>query len=153
MINEEYKILNNGKRITCGIIIIDNSKSILAGHPTGKRYDSDCCYDILKGCCNKGEDDLDCALRELYEESGIEIKDKENIIDLGIKSYNKKKDIHLFLYKVKNFPKIDTLKCNSFFELNGKMLPEMNGYKIINKDKRNLFYKGLQYIFKTIEEL
>lgn len=152
MINEEYKILNNGKRITCGIIIMDDNKSILAGHPTGKKYDKEC-YDILKGCCEKGEEDLDCALRELYEESGFVIKDKEKIIDLGIKNYNKKKDMHLFLYRVKKFPSLKKLKCTSFFELNGKMIPEMNGYKIINKNKRYLFYKGLQFIFKTIDEL
>ena len=95
---ENFKIVN-GKRITCGIIIADKNNNILAGHPTGKKYDKEC-YDILKGCCDKGENDLECAIRELYEESGYIIKDKENIIDLGTVNYKRDKDIHLFFIEL-----------------------------------------------------
>ena len=149
---ENFKIVN-GKRITCGIIIADKNNNILAGHPTGKKYDKEC-YDILKGCCDKGENDLECAIRELYEESGYIIKDKENIIDLGTVNYKRDKDIHLFLYRTDSMPNLKSLKCISYFETDdGKSLPEMNGYKIIGKEERHLFYKGLQKILKNIKEI
>lgn len=149
---ENFKIVN-GKRITCGIIIADKDNNILAGHPTGKPYDKEC-YDILKGCCDKGEEDLDCAIRELYEESGYVIEDKDSIVDLGVIDYQKNKDIHLFLYRINLMPKLENLKCGSYFETeDGKSLPEMNGYKVIGKEERNLFYKGLQRILKNIKEI
>ena len=149
---ENFKIVN-GKRITCGIIIADKNNNILAGHPTGKKYDKEC-YDILKGCCDKGENDLECAIRELYEESGYIIKDKENIIDLGTVNYKRDKDIHLFLYRTDSMPNLKSLKCISYFETDdGKSLPEMNGYKVIGKEERSLFYKGLQRILKNIKEI
>jgi len=150
---ENFKILKNGKKITCGIIIIDKDNNILAGHPTGKKYDKEC-YDILKGCCDNGEEELDCAIRELYEESGYIIKDKENIIDLGIIDYKKDKDIHLFLYRINKMPDLKTLKCISYFETdNGRSLPEMNGYKVISKNERYLFYKSIQRVLKNIKEI
>ena len=65
--------------MTCGIIISNDYDSILAGHPTGKRYNKEC-YDFLKGCAEEGEEDIDCALRELKEESGIDLKSKKNEI-------------------------------------------------------------------------
>lgn len=150
---ENYKILSNGHRITCGIILMNKDKAILAGHPTGKGFHKEC-YDILKGCCDAGEEDIDCAIRELREESGIDLSDKKDkIIDLGIKHYNKTKDIHLFLYKVDKFPRLRSLTCNSYFPLNGDMLPEMSGYKVISKKDRYLFYRGLQIVFKDIKEI
>lgn len=151
MLKENFKIIN-GKLITCGIIITNNNNDILAGHPTGKKYDKEC-YDILKGCCDKGEEDLDCALRELNEEAGI-ILPREEIVDLGVYEYNEEKNIHLFLFRTDEFPNLKKLHCKSYFETaNGKMLPEMNGYKIINKHERHLFYKGIQKVLKNIKQL
>lgn len=150
---ENYKVVN-GKRMTCGIIISNDYDSILAGHPTGKRYNKEC-YDFLKGCAEEGEEDIDCALRELKEESGIDLKNKiDEIKDLGIFNYNREKNIHLFLYRVKEFPNIDYLKCTSYFEgYHGKMLPEMNGFRVIRKNERYLFYKAIQVVLKQIKEL
>ena len=51
-------------------------------------------------------------------------------------------------------PNLKSLKCISYFETDdGKSLPEMNGYKVIGKEERNLFYKGLQKILKNIKEI
>lgn len=156
MINESYKIVD-GKRMTCGIIIADWNNSILAGHPTGKKYDKEC-YDLLKGCAEEGEEDFDCAVRELWEESGLKILSRKcharNIKDLGIFNYSKGKLIHLYLVRFRRFPDIKKLHCDSYFTTDkGKVLPEMNGYRVIKKDERHLFYKGLQCVLKQIEEL
>ena len=149
MKKENFKILPNGNRITCGIIIMDKYKNILGGHGTNKQG-----FDLLKGCCDENESDLECALRELREESGI-ILNNENIIDIGIKKYVKGKDIHLFLYKIgNNVIDLKSLNCTSYFETkSGKMLPEINYYRMIKKDERHLFYRSLQNVFKEIPEL
>lgn len=154
MIRENYKIQSNGKRITCAVIIADSNNAILSGHATGKKYGNEC-YDLLKGCCDKGEEDIDCAIRELFEESGFSLQTKKDcIIDLGIYKYNREKDIHVFLYRVNRFPNLKKLKCTSYFETpDGKTLPEMNGYRVIRKNERNLFYKGIQFVLNKIKEL
>ena len=155
MINEEYKIVN-GKRMTCGIIIANKDNDILAGHPTGRGYHAQC-YDLLKGCANKDEDDFACAARELKEESGINIFKKchlKKIKDLGIFQYNKEKYIHLYLVRFTKFPNTKKLHCDSYFYNDrGEKIPEMNGYRVIKKNERHLFYKGIQFVLKKIDEL
>lgn len=153
MFMEKLKRLKNGKYITCGVLIVDNENSILAGHPTGRKYDKEC-YDILKGCCDEGEEDIDCAIREVREESGIVLSKDDSLIDLGIISYRSDKDIHLFLHRVDTLPDVKSLKCTSYFYTHdGKFLPEMNGFRVIKKDERQLLHKGLQKVIKGIKEI
>jgi hypothetical protein len=51
----------------------------------------------------------------------------------------------------KNF-KMDDLKCITYFELHGKHYPEVDGYKIISKEERNMFNKVLWNKFTIIDE-
>ena len=74
------------------------------------------------------------------------------LIDCGIHPHNKEKNIHIFIYPTFWFPEITQLKCNSFFELNGKQYPEVDDYRIIKKDERHLFNKVLQDKFEIIDK-
>ena len=73
------------------------------------------------------------------------------LIDLGIHPHNKKKNIHLFMYKVNSFPVLEQLKCSTLCEKYGCMVPEVNGYAIIKKNERNKFLKVLQDKFELID--
>ena len=56
------------KELSCGFIIIDPKElRILGVHPTGHGK----VFDIPKGHIEKGETPLQCAIRELKEETGI----------------------------------------------------------------------------------
>jgi 8-oxo-dGTP pyrophosphatase MutT (NUDIX family) len=140
------------KKLTCGVVLIDKEGSILGCHPYGKRKSIG--YDFPKGCKEDGEEDLETACRELYEETNITLtdEDKKDLIDLGIHKHNKEKNIHLFLLKVEEFPKLNLLRCNSFFENHGKEYPEVDEWRIIKKDERHLFNNVLQNKFKLIDE-
>ena len=71
-----------------GIILIVNNKILLV--QSNKNKDLDNQWSIPKGKIDKGERELDCAIRELEEETGIKIK-RDNYEHLRI--YYKKNDI------------------------------------------------------------
>ena len=137
------------KKVTAAVVMIDNDGNILGCHGTGKPKDYG--FDFPKGEVEKGESDIDAAIRELREETGF-ILSKDNLIDIGVYPHNSKKDIHLFLCKMKELPNPQYLKCDSFFEANGKQIPEVDFYEIISKDNRKKFNMILQNKFEIIDK-
>lgn len=142
------------KTVTCAMVMINGDGDILGCHGTEKPIENG--YDFPKGCRDADdENDLATAIRELQEETGIILLDKERVVDAGIHPHNAKKNIHLFIYKVKEFHDLSTLKCTTYFEdRHGRTVPEMDGYKIIKKSEREkYFYHVLQDKFKIIDKI
>ena len=139
------------KKITAAIVIIDSEGNILGCHSTGKPKNSG--YDFPKGEVNEGESDISAAIRELREETDIYFLDYDiaRLIDAGVHSHNKEKDIHIFIYKTNYFPDLNTLKCTTYFERYGKKFPEVDEYRIISKSERGMFNKVLHDKFEIID--
>lgn len=117
------------KELSCGFVLTDRqSGKILACKPTGS--DRNLC-DIPKGHINIGETPLQCAFRELNEETGIledEVSDIEEIGRLPYQPY--KKDLHIF----KAVCNIDLAKlhCDStFVDSFGNVQTEVSGYLLV----------------------
>lgn len=133
------------KALSCGFVIINanNQREILACLPYGKSKGSVHSYDIPKGHKEMGETTLDAAIRELREETGLVVDtSKVDIYDCGMFQYLKDKDLYIYLM----FADIDihTLRCDSKFPSNGKMVNEIIGYEWT--DNIEIFYKSLQPI-------
>jgi len=113
---------------TCGIFIIDNNKNILICRATGT--DS---WSIPKGHPEIGESFIEAAIRETLEETGINLKDKKDLLTLiGSEIYkSKKKKLISYYLKIDNID-FKKLKCTSFFANNK---PEIAEYKIVNYDE------------------
>lgn len=144
MKNPNYKILPNGHEISAAILMIDKDNGVLACHPTMQPKRT--MYDLPKGHVEVGEEDIDAAIREFGEETGLneygQLNIKDKLIDKGILPYVKKKDLHLFVYKFDGYIEdlFPIMKCKSYFtNKNGKHLPEMNGYAV--------FYEGQFHFF------
>jgi len=120
--------------ITCGSFIIDSENRILLCLPTG--YPDD--WTVPKGLVEDGEGLHDAAVRELKEETGIDITEYPHIMyDLGSQPYpNKAKMINGFLFKLR-FVMNQPLACSSTFtdKVTGRVLPEINDYKWFDVDK------------------
>lgn len=64
-------------KVTCGIFLYSTkTKKMLVCHATRARWNS---WSIPKGLRDDGEDDFEAAVRELYEETGIKLREVKTI--------------------------------------------------------------------------
>ncbi len=138
------------KELSAGVIITDN-KNILLGHTSWGIG-----YDIPKGRQETGETYLQTAIRELKEEFGI-VETEFRFQELGLFEYIKKKDLYLFKLEFGNLYQeigLSILKCNSFFEKDGKQIPEISGYKIVSLNEIDKYcYRGMIKVLNKIFKL
>ena len=138
------------KVLSCGFVIMERETGkVLCCHPTGKKFTRGF-WDIPKGHLENYETPLQCAKRELYEETGItDLPGK--IYDLGMFPYTDYKDLHVFCTKVDKID-VKSLDCNTYFDSFGKKLKEVNGYELV--DDVTYFYRKLRpIVLKALEVL
>ena len=136
------------KTTSAGIIILNSKNQILGCKPFGK-FDDRC--DIPKGGIEVDELAYDAALRETFEETGLDLSGVE-LEEIGLREYQPKKDLYLFkcVYEIED---LSILNCTSFFNLNGCSFPEVDGYEWIDLTSDNLerrFYRSLFPVLKEI---
>jgi 8-oxo-dGTP pyrophosphatase MutT (NUDIX family) len=111
------------RRLSCGIVILTESRELLLCHVTGQRH-----WDLPKGGIHADETPRQAALRETREETGL-VLDPESLFDLGRRPYTAKKDLHLFACAS---ARVDprALHCESCFveRGSGRARPEMDGF-------------------------
>lgn len=92
----------------CGIIVLYENKVLLC-HPTNSRWEGT--YGVPKGRIEEGEETIDCAVREFFEETGIIIdKDKLNaktiITYKNYQSGEAYKELCLYIHKISHLSEI-----------------------------------------------
>lgn len=143
------------KVISCGFIIHDDSR-FLAGHVTGQDADT---WSIPKGRMEPFETYYTCAVRELLEETSIDLRtiNPAEVETLGLFDYIPKKWLYLFSYKC-NLSKLPELKCTSMVDKDGKRdWPEFDWFRFIPfADAKKLVHRKIaqviedKFIGKTI---
>ena len=136
------------KELSAGFIIFQKgSNRLLVSHPTGNPSNGRHSWDIPKGHVEKGEDPLEAALRELYEETGLE--HVEDTFEIGRVPYRSDKVLHLFSAYV-DFD-IGDLHCDSKFQDSyGVETPEVDRYRLT--DDPELLFSNM-YWYATREML
>jgi putative (di)nucleoside polyphosphate hydrolase len=116
--------------ISCGVIVTDGKK-VLGCLPTGRVFREKNCLDLPKGRKDSGETNEECAIRELFEETGI-VAFAKDLWYLGTFKYRPHKDLVLYTLELKKLPDPKTLKCDSVFEDHqGEFVPEHSGYELV----------------------
>lgn len=139
------------KEVTCGVIIIrdiDSVRSLFMAHSTGNKF-----WDIPKGVGEVSESAIQTAIRELDEETGFKVT-KCELTDLGIFSYNSKKDMHLFWYRGDQVFEANQAFCTSFFKcpFSGKERPEADDFAYVPFDGvRDRCAKSFIKVFTRLE--
>lgn len=106
------------------VIILDNNK-ILLQHPTNNNQTQS--YSIPKGGLNEGEEPLDAAIRETFEECGL-LFDKDDIEPTQYTIEYKKKNSNI-IYKIIYY---------YIIRIEGNKINKYNIPSILSKDKLQL---------------
>jgi 8-oxo-dGTP pyrophosphatase MutT (NUDIX family) len=133
------------KALSAGTILSDGTY-ILGCQPFGRKVASGC-FDLPKGHWEQGEELVDTAVREMFEETGHIVK-REWLIDLGRYEYVPLKDLHIFFCATDALPQISLLNCTTFFPYKGKDVPEVIGYRWIPVDELHWFFPSLQKVLE-----
>jgi len=112
--------------VSCGTLVVDQDRRLLLCHVTGTAK-----WDIPKGMQDPGETELEAAVRELREETGLAFA-SERFEELGRFDYRRDKALHLYKVEVGDtLPDLGHLVCRSYFphHVTGKPTPEMDGFR------------------------
>jgi 8-oxo-dGTP pyrophosphatase MutT (NUDIX family) len=111
------------KTLSCGIVVVLDSRELLLCHVTGQRN-----WDLPNGGIHADETPCEAALRETHEETGLRLSPAA-LVDLGRHDYTMGKDLHLFACLSE---RVDprALECTSCFvdRRSGRTRPEMDGF-------------------------
>ena len=151
--------------LTCGIFLINQDEKILVCHPTNSHWNS---WGIPKGLPDPGEDTKTAAIRELLEETSIELHKvldpDRDLFYLGTSDYkNRKKILVAYWGFVKDTIPIETLICSSMVTNKGNEelqpeFPEVDKYQWISLEEaknclhlpqRNILPKLIEAIIQS----
>lgn len=144
------------KTIAAGIFLVNKEKQVLICHPTNHPSNV---WSIPKGKIEDGEEPIDAAIRETYEESNVDLSKAESFIPLEVQTYShKKKSIKAFLVLESKNPKVDfnsfELKCNSKVPKKEGGFPEMDDFVWVDIEiARDLLHPTQVASLDKIEEL
>jgi 8-oxo-dGTP pyrophosphatase MutT (NUDIX family) len=122
------------ERFSAGLCIVYNSKVLLA-HTTGRNFKSG--YGIPKGGIEAGENQIDAAIRETFEEIGVKVPKK--LIDSTAYTFavtsNKYKHNKVVYYYIVKINSLDQIGLNSEVIPKSKLqLEEINDARFIDRD-------------------
>jgi putative (di)nucleoside polyphosphate hydrolase len=117
------------KRVSCGVIVTDG-RLLLLGHATASPR-----WDIPKGIAEPGESLVAAAVREVFEETGLQVTESA-LHDLGVHAYLRDKNLALFCWRPATMPALDALACSSMFALpSGALVPEFDRFGLFTWDE------------------
>lgn len=126
---------------TCGVFLLDGDNKVLACHPTNAKVTI---WSIPKGWPDEGEEPRAAAVRELMEETGVEV-DPSSLLELPpVKYKSGKKTLHAFLCKLKKKNTELSLICTSYVETGPTPFPEIDRYEWVSLDTAKMMLHEAQ---------
>ena len=135
-------------QLSVGVVIYDGI-SVLGCLPYGYTFESSNYLDLPKGRQDSGETHVQTAIRELYEETGLQVEEHELKYE-GLFKYISSKNLSIFSICM-SF-NTETLKCLSqFTNTMGQSVYEMLGYERVKYESiDSKFFKSLCPIIKEV---
>ncbi len=135
---------------TIGIIIYDITGKVLITKPTNGHI-----WSFPKGLPDEGEDFKSAAIREVLEETSLDLNNIKGIFNTKIFSQiYKKRHKTIYLYEFKSLEPIENnyiIKCESYFELYGKLHPENDEAKWVSlNEAANIIHEAQKEIVLRI---
>jgi 8-oxo-dGTP pyrophosphatase MutT (NUDIX family) len=141
--------------VAAGLFLVRKDNKILVGHPTRHKATF---WSIPKGKVEEGEENINAAIRETYEESNVDVSNWSIVHNLEPVKYTKTKKI---LYPFVLFEKQNKfdfnqfeLKCNSNVPEDKGGFPEMDDFKWVTiEEGRSLLHETQVACLDKIEEI
>ena len=136
------------KTTSYGVLIMNEQGQLLLAHATGQKH-----WDIPKGGAEEGESARETAIREVKEETGIDLS-AVSMVELGLLPYHSQKDLHLFQAVLHTRDcDIAACRCTSFFahHASGVMTPEVDQFKWVDiADVPAFAAKSMTALLRTV---
>lgn len=130
-------------------VIITDGKYVLTGQ-TPQSAKTNGKFDLLKGHAKIDEDLKEAACREVKEECGLNLSESDLEQISGPIKYLSGTTITFFVYHLEELPSVKLLKCNSFYEYNGKQYPEIAAFHYVPIEELELnLYTSLVKAMKS----
>lgn len=134
------------KTIAAGIFIVNRDKKVLICHPTNHPADF---WSIPKGKVEAGEELIDAAIRETFEETNIDLKEFHMMANMSPLTYtHKKKVLNPFIWYEEVNPNFNCkdfkLQCNSNVPEDRGGFPEMDDYRWVTFEEAKKLLHSLQ---------
>lgn len=131
-----------------GVLIFNEHGQLLLAHATGQKH-----WDIPKGAAEEGESARQAAVREVHEETGIDLAAAE-LEEIGAIRYLRRKNLHLFQTALSTRDwDIASCQCTSFFlhHSSGVMTPEVDRFKWVDlADVPKFATKSMTEVLRTL---
>lgn len=120
--------------VTCGVFLVDPEDNVLIVHATNASWNQ---WGIPKGLPDQGESCKQAAIRELQEETGLDVGDLLESLDqvkyLGSSKYQKrKKRLEAYWIFLDHQIEMEQLECTSMVEHKGKKtFPEVDKFMTV----------------------
>lgn len=113
---------------TCGVFVFNPDKTLLICHVTNSDEQT---WSIPKGRPNVGEQSIDAAVRELWEETGLSV-DAADLAPAGTAFYKSGRELVAYTYHSKNTIDPAALKCASVVTKNDVSFPEVDAFRFVD---------------------
>lgn len=112
--------------VSCGVLLFNHRRELLVAHVTGQDW-----WDVPKGLLDEGELPRLAAVREVREESGIELY-APSLVEIGRVKYLPEKSLHLFAAPWPHEAlDLSVCKCSTYFRCRktGSLRPEVDAFR------------------------
>jgi putative (di)nucleoside polyphosphate hydrolase len=108
--------------LSCGVLVLCPEGDVLLCHATGGPR-----WDIPKGMAEIGEWPLHAAVREVKEETSLDLA-TDALLDLGRFAYLRGKDLHLFAALIDRIDLSGCVCTSRFIDARGRERPEVDAF-------------------------
>lgn len=132
------------KRFSCGFIIKNIDGMVLVTHPTNAYSNNEKIWVFPKGMLENDETYLECAYREVKEETNLDLRELNGKISYFDTYKRKKVDVILYLFESDIDLRFYDIKCNYMvYKDNIPIFPENDDFKWV--DLNNIDIKLSKY--------
>jgi 8-oxo-dGTP pyrophosphatase MutT (NUDIX family) len=139
-------------KVSCGFVIMNVDKKVLIAHPTND-FAGYGIWTFPKGEICEKETHLECALRETFEETNLDLKALQGEISYLGTTIRNNRQVILYLFKSSEDLKKYDIKCVSMVEGDDEWdtFPEMDAFKWVTLEQSYGFLSNREQ--EMVEEL